>query len=350
MGLKKVCKEMIMKRVMKKRKANTHFDEIASEHFELPEDAGVDMNNSYYFSAHSMDGTSMFFRLGKRGGGKDAVAEVWCALRLPDGTAYMNETQLFPLAQSPSAVKCITPLKEWEFSFDGKMVPVKPGDDMIAIPNGSAISANFTGTFTSESKIYESSRDTHVVAFARAIAAEKWEKGFSDGLKAAHQNHLEQEGHVKGVFKVGTKEHVIDSPALRDHSFGKRVWSYMNQHKWLSPILEDGTNINVNSVHYPALNVKGLKTGYKMEGDKTINVVDWVFDGDMTGGRFDVKYCNKTEDNCSFKLDIAFPFTFTDKDGSYTIFEGLSSFMINGKQGRGISEFGFNGDKTKYED
>jgi len=349
MGIKNTIKQKIMHRVMKKRKNNTPFDEIASELYELPEDAANDMNNSYYFSAHNMDGTAIFFRFGKRSGGKNAMAEVWFALRLPDGTAYVNSQRLLKLSESTAHVKCITPLKEWEFSFSGKMYPVKPDGNLIAQPCGSEFDAKFTGIFTSNSALYEFSRDSEIKPFCRAIAAEKWAKGFADQLKHAHQIHIEQDGFIKGVFNIGEKIHKIDAPAIRDHSFGRRVWSYMNCHKWLIAILEDGSTLNANSVRYPALNVEGLKTGYKMFGKKIINVIDWIFSGDKKNSKYTVTYSDKTTDECAFSLDIMFEFEFTDEHGSYTIYEGLSAFTINGKKGRGITEFGYNGDSLRYK-
>jgi hypothetical protein len=262
----------------------------------------------------------------------------------------VNSCRLFKLSESAAQVKCITPLKKWEFSFSGKMYPVKPDGDLIAKPCGPEIDAGFTGVFTSDSPLYEFSRDTDLKPFCRAIAAEKWGKGFAAQLNHAHQIHIEQDGFIKGTFNIDGKKYQIDAAAIRDHSYGRRVWSYMNRHKWLIAVLEDGSTLGTNSVRYPALNVAGLKTGYKMCGGKTVNVVDWVFSGDKKNGKYTVKYSDKTTDECAFASDIVFPFEFTDEYGAYIIYEGLSAFTVNNKKGRGITEFGYNADSRRYQE
>jgi len=354
MGLKTSIKSFVMRQIMKKRKANGVFDEAASEAYELPDNAGPDINNSYYFTAHTPDGASVFFRLGKRGSGENAVAEVWTAFRAQDGSAYVNSDCLFKLSESPASVECVIPLRKWKFSFSGKMLPVKPGEDRIARPCGEPVDARFEGTFTSQYGLYEFTRDTELKPFCRAIAAETWKKGFSDELNHSHQVHIEQEGHITGELNIGGKRRAIDAPGIRDHSYGRRVWSYMNRHAWLITSVSDGSFINTNMVRYPALNVVGIQTGYKMKAGQNVNLVDAVFPegfglsgGAPKSGSFTAFYSDKSSAKIEFQLDIAFPFSFDN--GSYIVFEGLSAYTVNGVSGRGISEFGYNGDKTRYE-
>ncbi|MCL2675644.1 MAG: hypothetical protein FWE84_03530 [Firmicutes bacterium] len=357
MGLKTAIKTALMRNIMKKRKAAAAFDEVLSEHYQTPDDAGEDMNNSYYFSAHTWDGGALFVRYAQRGGGDKAMAEVWAAYRAADGTAFVNQNCLYKLSESPMGVKCVTPLREWQFFFKGEMAPVAPfGEELIARPIGEPVFAELSGTFTSKNGLYEFSRETDDMAFCRAVAAEKWKKGFSDDLNRESQTHIEQDGHIKAVLNVGGKEYKIDAQAVRDHSYGRRVWSYMNRHTWRIALLEDGSLLNTNVVRYPALNVRGLKCGYKMKDGVMANVTDVIFHGGaaldglpLREDEYTVKYSDGSEIKHEFKADIAFPFEFDDKYGKYIIYEGISSFIIGGVKGRGITEFGFNGDKGRYE-
>ena len=355
MGFKKCLKKSIMRRVMKRRKANEVFDEVASELHQLPSDADETINNSYYYAAHDADGNAFFLRLGQRGG-KNPVAEIWFGFRNANGEAYMNSQQLYPLSESPVRTECIEPLREWKFSFKGKMVPVKAGENLIAEPIGPEIDAELDGTFTSKNGLFEFSRDTHIEAYSNALAAEKWKKGFSDELKKNHQTRIEQVGHVKCNFKVAGKTWTLDTPGLRDQAYGRRLWSYMNHYSWLVGNLEDGSAFNTVMVLYPPINVAGLKTGYVMRGDKYVNLinVDYPKHFTVTGiaptsGNATAKFSDKSRAVIDFETKIIFPYTFTDSEGGYDVYEGITSYTFNGIKGYGIAEFSYNQDKDRYQ-
>ena len=344
-----------MKSVMKKRKAGEKFDEAASELHTLPKDADETVNNSYYYASHDKDGNAFFMRLGQRGG-KKPVAEIWFGYVTASGEAYMNSEQLYPLNESPIQTKCIEPLKKWEFSFKGKMVPVKAGENLIAEPMGKEIDAEFSGIFTSGNSLFEFSRDTHVNAYATTLAAEKWVKGFSEELKKNHQTRIEQVGHAKATFKVGENTYSIDAPALRDQAYGRRLWSYMNHYSWLVGNLEDGRAFNTVMVLYPTMNVKGLDTGYVLKDGVYTNLLDVKYPKEFTTkgvaptkGLASAKFSDKSKASIEFETKIIFPYTFTDAEGGYDVFEGITSFKFNGIKGFGIAEFSYNKDKRRYE-
>ncbi len=45
--------------------------------------------------------------------------------------------------------------------------------------------------------------------------------------------------------------------------------------------------------------------------------------------------------NCKREMVFEFPF------GGYTIYEGIGTFELNGKKGRGVLEFGYNDDPDR---
>jgi len=354
--MKKCLKKCIMRSVMKKRKAGETFDEAASELHTLPLDADETINNSYYYASHDKDGNAFFLRLGQRGGAKP-VAEIWFGYVTASGEAYMNSEQLYPLDESPAQTKCIEPLKKWEFSFKGKMVPVKAGENLIAEPIGKEIDAEFSGVFTSENSLFEFSRDTHIKAYVTAIASEKWVKGFSDELKKNHQTRIEQVGHTKATFKVGGKMYQIDAPALRDQAYGRRLWSYMNHYSWLVGNLEDGRAFNTVMVLYPSMNVAGLDTGYILRDGVYTNLLDVRYPKEFTtkgiaptSGRASAKFSDKSKAEIEFETKIIFPYTFTDAEGGYDVFEGVTTFNFNGIKGYGIAEFSYNQDERRFKE
>jgi len=355
MDFKKSFKKRIIRNQMEKRKATQNFDEIKSELHTLPTDADDTFNNSHYFASHDLDKNAFFLRLGERGG-KNPVAEVWFGFVSANGSAYMNSESLYRLDQSPVKVECVTPLREWKFAFKGKMVPVKPDKELIATPCGEAVTVEFNGIFTSEIGLFEFSRDTNTNSYVEAIASEKWVKGFSEELKQNHQTRIEQIGRVICQFKTANEVYAIDADAIRDQAYGRRLWSYMNHYSWLYGSLADGRAFDTVMVLYPTINVYGIRTGYVLAGGEYQNLleVDYPKAFATTGvaprsGTVMAKFSDGMEATIEFATKIIFPFQFTDVNGGYNVFEGVTTFTFNGVKGAGIAEFSYNQDKQRYE-
>lgn len=356
MGLRKNLKKCIIRRVMKKRKSEQNFDEVASDLHQMPTDADETINHSHYFKSHDKDGNAFFFRLGQRGG-KKPTAEIWFGFVTSCGKAYMNSKELYDLSDSPASAKCVVPLREWKFSFKGKMFPVSAGENLVAVPNGSEIDTEFNAVFTSKNGLFEFARDTHIDAYAEAIASEKWTKGFSEELKDNTQTRVEHVGHVKCTFKADGKIYSMDAPALRDQAYGKRYWSYMNHYSWLVGNLVDGRSFNTVMVLYPTINKTGLKTGYVMENGQyhSLTHVDYPVHFTTKGvapveGRATARFVDGTYAVIDFKSSIIFPYTFKDNRGAYNVFECITTFDFNDVKGMGISEFSYNADPRRYQE
>jgi hypothetical protein len=347
MGFITKLKFSAIKKSIDKRKLAHAFDAAAAEHYVLAPDADSLTNNSYYFSAHGADGTSLFFRMGLRGGG----AEVWFAYLDRDGNTFKNAVEYFPSADdSGVSCECAETAKVWRFNFSGSVYKSAP-DTRGFVPQGEPVHAEFRGEFTAASDIFEFSRHMASEPVARALSAEKWNKKFKEAVRLNHQTHYEQYGHITGELKTDGFVRSVSAPAIRDHSYGRRDWGYMDRHIWLAGILEDGRLFNMNMVSYPAL--RGLQTGYVIDGKKVTclnyatplkaflpegNVPDEVRgEGVLMDGAPFSGVCRK---------DTEFDFPFAG--GAYTICEGVGSFEINGVKGRGVLEFGFNGDPARW--
>ncbi|MCL2375648.1 MAG: hypothetical protein FWC82_03915, partial [Firmicutes bacterium] len=311
--------------------------------------------HSYYFGSHDQEGNTFFVRLGLRGG-EDRKAEVWFVYKSSCGKAFVNELEHMDASNATLSIECIEPLKEWKISFNGKVKQVVPDKETkLATQIGESIEAAFTATFTSNAGLYHFSRDVDNRAFAKAMAAEKWVKGFADELKNNNQVHIEQDGKAEAALRVGGESFGFSSLAVRDHSYGRRVWSYMNTYHWLPAIFENGYIYNPNLVRYPAINTRGLITGYKMKDGKWTNIIAVEFPLHAAsgkcpiGGEYTITFEDKQKEVLSFTPEIIFPFHFEDKGGSFEVFAAVSSFSVNGVKGRGSAEFGYHGDKARYE-
>jgi hypothetical protein len=340
MKIEQLLKEPLARRSIRKRQLAHPFDAASAETFALPSDAAPDQNNSYYFSCHGLDGTSLFFRLGLRGGG--ASSEVWFAYRDASGKGWVNAEQLTPPAVCPARVRCVKPEEVWEFSFHGTMLGSGSKEAEVS----------FQGTFTASSPIFEFSTHMDPGPLARALAREKWSRSFFAEVAQNHQTHYEQQGHVAGTLELGGRTIAISLPAMRDHSFGKRDWDYMDRHIWLMALLEDGRSLNVNMVRYPA--VRELQTGYLISGPRTVCVhgatsMDSLPCTGSVPDSFDVQLRLADGRSLLLSCEKEASFTFPFDHGAYVIHEGVGRFTVDGVRGRGILEFGFNGDKDRWD-
>jgi hypothetical protein len=369
MNLAEKIKISLAARSIENQKKNNPFDENLAEHYHLPPDAGPHINNSYYFSGHDRSGISLIFRLGQRGGGE---REVWFALKDENGSIYCNSEQVFENGRDlTTSVLCIETGKKWSFSFSGKIPKAETDSNGIAAYTDKMVYINFEGTFVSSDNIFEFSRHMDSRVLAKAIAKEKWSADFFRSIKENHQVHYEQAGEINGLLTLDGKEKHIKIKAIRDHSFGKRDWNYMNRHIWLLALFDNGDVMNVSMVSYPA--VSELQSGYLITENRPDPAKEHFTNSSSYYSRKKTVSCllsatsmyeiknhgivpenfeltagfmnNKNIDfSCKKELEFIFPFN----DVNYTIHEGIGVFNCNGISGRGIMEFGFNRDSSRW--
>jgi len=109
-------------------------------------------------------------------------------------------------------------------------------------------------------------------------------------------------------------------------------------------------------VLYPTINVKGLKTGYILENGKYNSLIEVDYPKHFTTkgvaptkGVATARFADKSIAEIQFESKIIFPYTFSDAEGGYNVFESITTFNFNGIKGYGIAEFSYNADKDRYE-
>ncbi len=329
-------KALILRNLEKRRRLNP-FNTEKAELYTMPKGADDNQNNSYYFSCHSADGTSLLIRHAQRG---SKSVEVWFAYRDAAGRAVISGKQLYPAGEAPAAVRCIEPGSKWVFSYDG---------EAQALYTGEPVRVKLDAAFDASGRIFEFGHDVDARVMADAIAKEKWTRAYFAELQGNDQVHYEQPGRATGTLSLNGKETTIDLPAMRDHSFGKRDWGYMNKHFWLMALLEDGRQLNANMVSYPVLK---LMTGYyedngQVTGVEQARITEKVVKPHEVPDAFtfDVRLVDGRTLRVECRCEEVFPFPFAD--GAYTIYEGVGAFELDGIRGRGILEFGWNGDVSR---
>ena len=339
MSIKNKIKFSIIKKQIEKRRKQNPFDFEYAEKYEIPEGETNHPNNSYYFSLHDQNGKSLLFRLAKR----ENRHELWLIYHDTTGKSYRNR-DLLANDESSASVKCVEVGKEWQFQFTGPML-------QVGAENGEPILASLNATFKSTAPIFEFSRHADSGSSARSLANEKWNKAFLAEISENHQTHYEQAGQSAGTLQLGDEKITFDMRAMRDHSFGKRDWNYMDRHIWLMALLENGEVMNVNMVRYPA--IFEMQHGYLEKDGEYVCVgsttdMDKITLSDKTPENF-VCQVNLVdgrtfEMQCEKEIEIAYTFD----NGNYTIYEGIGRLSINGIKGRGVIEIGYNGNKNRW--
>lgn len=87
--------------------------------------------------------------------------------------------------------------------------------------------AKFDLTWTNFGGQFDFDKMCSPTAIAHSLAIEPWSRGLFDKMRASHQTHYEQFGHLVGDYKVGNHEAKrIQMTSMRDHTIaGHRRWS-----------------------------------------------------------------------------------------------------------------------------
>jgi hypothetical protein len=342
MNLKQSIKEKIILGSLKKKNKEHPFSEDYAENYQLEAGATKFDTNSYYFSGHNADGTSIYTRLALRG---DSTAEVWFVYRDILGNLYYNTITKCNIVDSPLTVVCIETSKIWKVHFAGVL------HSKYVDSSKTNVDVNVTAdlTFTANSNIFDFEYHLNPKILATALAKEKWDKTFRENNALNKQTHYEQQGLIDLKITLGESITTLHYIGMKDHSFGRREWGYMDKHIWLMVLLNEGESLNLNMVNYPHMK---LKTGYYVKDNKTIGIIEATdfsaLDGNgecLNSFVYYVKLESGAVFNVTAELESSLSFNF---EGTYTIHEGLGTFIINGNKYRGIIEYGYNSDTKRW--
>ena len=322
-------KRTIICKSIDKRVKQHPFDYQYAESFSLEGEKDPLINNSYYFSAHD-ENMSFFARLGKRVN----VDETWFALYF-DGKLYSLKQEFFPNGSSPILVEKIG--ENWVVSYQGKL---NENDE-----------TTFHATFIAHQKPIDFTSNMPAERMATGIANEKWNKAFFEQLQnVSGQCHYEQEGVLEGQLTLNGRTMDFHLPCVRDHSFGKRDWNYMNNHLWLMAV-SPSRQFNYSLVSYPVMSVLEVGNYRDEAGMHYLMQADLDFQQINQGTvprelSFQVQLDNSPSIHVAAKVLAGVTYHF--QEGQYILHENIAEFSIEGKACRGILEIGFNGNRSRW--
>nr|XP_049699927.1 uncharacterized protein LOC110375695 [Helicoverpa armigera] len=146
------------------------------------------------------------------------------------------------------------PMRTWKLTYNGEMKPRNDSEKRVKVEAELTWSAVFS----------HFNYDTQMspIGLARDMATEKWSRGYFKLLKKLHQTHYEQMGVIEGTVTVDGKEHSINIPCVRDHSFGPfRDWRTFHRYVYHFMFLENGDCLAIGTVCQPAV-LSHLTIGY----------------------------------------------------------------------------------------
>ena len=322
-------KKAVMCKALAKRNKQQPFDYERAEAFSLQGVEDSMVNNSYYFSAHDSK-MSVYARLGRRVN----VDETWFCVLL-EGKLYSLRQEFFPAGESPLAVKRAG--ENWTIRFEGTV-----NDSERAV---------FSATFVASHPPIDFTSHMPAARMAGAIANEKWDRTYFNALQqVSGQCHYEQEGVLEGNLTLGSQTLPFRLPCVRDHSFGKRDWNFMNNHLWLMAVSPQ-CQFNYSLVSYPvitALEVGNFRDGsglhYMLESDLDFRKVD----GGVVPGELDLCIRLDNGESLPVRAKVLSGVTYRFQDGAYILHENIADFELGNQRCRGILEIGFNSDSKRF--
>lgn len=323
-----LLKTLFMKKMIAKKQKSKPFDYEAGESYALPSDADETINNSYYFSAHGQEGESLYCRLGQR----TPYSEVWF-FYAKEGRTYTHKT----LLHREAVPLTVTRLPEgWQVDFEGSLT----ADD------GTEVAAAFHGVFTSDEPAVDFFSHMPPIRTAKAMAGERWSRDFFREVQKNNQVHYEQYGRLTGTLTLDGVPASLALPCTRDHSYGRRIWDYMNNHLWLMAVNES-SQLNFSMVSYPAMSI--LEVGNLKPRDGAMR---YILSAEYDRGAVILGEV-PSELSLTLTLDDGRRVAVTAKrehvteyvfeDGAYRLLEGVGNFTVDGVPYRGIIELGVNG-------
>ncbi|GBG25263.1 Hypothetical Protein FCC1311_014802 [Hondaea fermentalgiana] len=123
--------------------------------------------------------------------------------------------------KSELRLMCETPMQQWRATFSGKLRNTK---------TDALVDSFFDVTWTKDMDMFSFGTDVSPGLTARALALETLSREWGDELKAAHQEHFELYGTVKGSLNIGSERYDVHGRGMRDRAFGIRDWGYMQRY------------------------------------------------------------------------------------------------------------------------
>ena len=344
---------LLIRAGVKRGKTDTVTDPVQiNSRVPAPEGTPEDQyNDSFVFQGADEKGNLVMTRIGFRDGGK--LAEVWLWMSL-NGTKFYNSNQFIRfdtpdisgLEAGGLRFQCTDKNRgQWRIEWEGALEP-GPADCSVALH------------FTPDSKLYHSGIHMDIRAFARAMAEMDWSKQFFENLRSENQTRIEQGGTLAGSITIGGKTTHVEMRGVRDHSWGKRKWSFIKRYIWNVLSFSEGISLGGNTYRYLVYTTVNYGTSFRclvsgwIGGDDSVLPIVAATDQAQLGEdgvipeqftcRFKPKGCGAVELTV-FRNGLEQSWFM--QNGEFEVCEAYCTFKAKGPEGAGsgvgMSEFGY---------
>ncbi len=318
----------------------------------VPVPEGVDeanYNDSFVFQGADSHGNVFLTRLGFRTGGREAEVWVWAAF---SGERYANDERYVKLASDadPSAIEAaglkyeLIAEGQWRLSYNGTL-------------NGVVSEVNLV--WKADAAMYCSADHMDPKGTALAMAEMPWSREYFERIRSEKQVRIEQGGNLKGSVKVGDHSFNVDMRGIRDHSWGKRDWTYLNRYLWTVLALDEETEIAGLKVTYLAVSpvdygdsFKRLASGW-IAGPDGVLPVSFATDLMDIGGdgiipeKFTLKFRVPGSKLLTLEVHRRQPeIPWLMQGSGFEVNEAWCGISLDGVKGVGLSEFGYAADRS----
>ncbi len=313
----------------------------------VPVPEGVDegmYNDSFVFQGADADGNFFLTRLGFRNSGKEAEVWFW---GIADGDRYVNDER-FLIRENDPAPNDISAggvsykkvgERTWNICYEGTL-------------NGQKSKADLT--WKADSAMYFSARHMNQRSTARAMAEMPWNREYFEKLRSENQVRIEQGGLLSGTVEIGDWKINLEMKGIRDHSWGKRDWNYINRYMWTMLALDEPTEICGIQAKYLAIapadygsTFKRIATGW-VAGDDEVKPISYVTDLLHLGGdgvipeQFEILFRSPDSRVVSAKVNRRQPeMPWMMNNRQFEVNEAWCAVDIAGTKAYGVAEFGY---------
>jgi hypothetical protein len=229
----------------------------------------------------------------------------------------------------------------WRIAYDGNLLPDN-------------VPCKMDVAYTPVSDMYHSGKHMSLTGFAKAMSEMKWSREYFNNLRSENQCRIEQGGNMTGSLVLNGKKKVLNMKSIRDHSWGKRTWAFINRYIWTVLSFDAPLPLKAGQAEYMVYSIADYGTTFKNVVTGWIAGKDFVLpiraasdlrpladDGNIPE-EFTL-YCRpRGEKGFSIKVNRKPPqHTWFMQNKTFRVCEAWCSVEINGITGIGMSELGW---------
>ncbi len=308
----------------------------------------VNYNDSFVFQGADAQGNVLLTRLGFRGGGKEAEVWMWGVF---GGERFANDDRFVKLTSDANSEEIaaaglrfeLVTEGEWRLTYNGTL-------------NGKPADVNLN--WKADAAMYCSADHMDPRGTALAMAEMPWSREYFQRIRSEKQVRIEQGGILTGTFKVDGHSFDVNMRGVRDHSWGKRDWTFLNRYLWTVLALDEEMEIAGIRVKYLAVSpvdygdsFKRLASGW-IAGDRDVLPVSFATDLMEIGGdgsipeKFAIKFRVPGSKLLTLEVERRQPeMPWMVQGDGFEINEAWCVISLNGVKGVGLSEFGYAADR-----